>query len=253
MSKDKPNYYAIITADVRYDNRLSDSEKIMYAEITSLSQKNGQCWASNDYFAKLYEVSNSTISRRISKLKKLGYISVEMIYKTNSKVIEKRIIKIDNTYTQNCIGGIRNNDTTPIRKNAQENNTSKSNITSINNNPIVPSEKEQLFNEFWELYPRKINKKKSQSAYNKITKEMHDIIIDDLKKRVNTDLWKKDKGKFVMHPTTYLNGERWNDELVINKSKQVKTVSNKKELTSEQSEELQNEWKRLAEKYSDDS
>lgn len=214
MSRETPSYYAVIIATVRYDNRLSDSEKLLYGEITALSQINGTCWASNEYFARLYDVSISTISRRISNLKKYGYIDVKMIYKDNSKEIDKRIIKIDNTYTQNCIGGIRKSDNTPIRKFDKDSITSKSNTTSINTNPIVPLEKEQQFNEFWEVYPRKTNKKKAMTAYNKISKDTHNFIINDLQKRINTDEWKKENGKYIPYATTYINGERWNDEIV---------------------------------------
>ena len=38
---EQPSYYSIITANVRYDNRLTDSEKLLFAEITSLSNKYG--------------------------------------------------------------------------------------------------------------------------------------------------------------------------------------------------------------------
>lgn len=68
---EKPNYYSILTADVRYDLRLSDSEKMLFAEITSLTQKNGECWAGNKYFSELYGVHEKTISKRISNLKKI--------------------------------------------------------------------------------------------------------------------------------------------------------------------------------------
>lgn len=73
--------------------------------------------------------------------------------------------------------------------------------------------KETMFNEFWELYPRKINKKKSRTAYERISKVNHDLIIEDLTERVQTEEWLKDNGKFIPHPTTYLNGERWFDEM----------------------------------------
>ena len=72
---EQPNYYAIIPACVRYDNRLKPNEKLLYSEITALSNKTGLCFATNKYFADLYEVEIETISRWIRHLKDLGYIS----------------------------------------------------------------------------------------------------------------------------------------------------------------------------------
>ena len=56
-----PSYYAIITADVRYHERLSDSEKLLFAELTALSSKWGYATASNAYLAKLFHTSERTI------------------------------------------------------------------------------------------------------------------------------------------------------------------------------------------------
>ena len=60
--EEKPNYYAIIPAEVRYDKQLKPNEKLLYGEITSLATKTGECWASNNYFADLYEVEPETIT-----------------------------------------------------------------------------------------------------------------------------------------------------------------------------------------------
>lgn len=73
---DKPNYYAIIPASVRYDKRLSASAKLLYGEITALTFKEGFCWASNAYFAKLFGVSPRAVRMMIEKLKKSGHIRV---------------------------------------------------------------------------------------------------------------------------------------------------------------------------------
>lgn len=89
---EKPNYYAIIPANVRYDNELRANEKLLYGEITALSSKYGECSASNNYFAKLYEVRPSAISKWIKDLENKSYIAVE--YFKKNKEIEKRIIKI---------------------------------------------------------------------------------------------------------------------------------------------------------------
>ena len=90
--KENPTYYAVIPANVRYDNKLSSSEKLFYGEITALSSKTGECWASNSYFSKLYDVSPSTISAWVGKLKNFGYINVR--HELNGKEIKRRIIKL---------------------------------------------------------------------------------------------------------------------------------------------------------------
>lgn len=74
---DKPSYYAVIPADVRYAD-IPSSAKLLYAEITCLCNANGYCWASNGYFAELYNVAQTTISEWISILVKGGFLLVEI-------------------------------------------------------------------------------------------------------------------------------------------------------------------------------
>ncbi|MEX1377296.1 MAG: helix-turn-helix domain-containing protein [Eubacteriales bacterium] len=90
----KPNYYAIIPADVRYDKQLSSSEKLLYAEITALTHKEGYCWATNAYFAELYSVDRRTIQRWLDKLKKYKYIKIQLKYVRGTKQVESRKIWI---------------------------------------------------------------------------------------------------------------------------------------------------------------
>jgi hypothetical protein len=114
----KPNYYAIIPSEVRYSN-LKPNAKLLYGEITALSGKLGYCYATNNYFAELYDVSKNTISSWISDLKKLGFITV--IVERNAK---KQIIK-------RCIGITKKMDS-PIHKKMKGNNTSINNTSNIN-------------------------------------------------------------------------------------------------------------------------
>jgi DNA-binding transcriptional ArsR family regulator len=114
--KEKPNYYAIIPANVRYSN-LKPNAKLLYGEITALSNKLGYCFASNTYFADLYSVSKNTVSRWLSDLKKLGFINI-MIERDKSNQITKRII------------GIVKNVDTPIDEKVKVNNTSINNTSN---------------------------------------------------------------------------------------------------------------------------
>ena len=70
----KKAYYAVIPANVRYDDDIPANAKLLYGEITALCNDKGYCLASNDYFAKLYNVSSRSISRWIKSLTDKGYI-----------------------------------------------------------------------------------------------------------------------------------------------------------------------------------
>ena len=103
---EKPNYYGILPADVRYDKNLKPAEKILYSELTALVNVKGYCYASNSYFANLYGVHKKTVGGWIGHLAELGYIKVELILKEGSNEVEERrryivteseIVKKDNS------------------------------------------------------------------------------------------------------------------------------------------------------------
>tara|TARA_A100001201_G_scaffold16947_2_gene19862 strand:+ start:75 stop:716 length:642 start_codon:yes stop_codon:yes gene_type:complete len=118
---DCPSYYAIIPAEVRYSN-LKPNAKLLYGEITSLTHKEGYCFATNNYFATLYKVSKNTVSTWISSLEKSGFINIDMIYK-DKQIVERRI-------TIKNLEGIFKNDERGIIEKNKDNNTS----TNIKNN-----------------------------------------------------------------------------------------------------------------------
>lgn len=143
----KKSYYAIIPAEVRYDEELPPNAKLLYGEITSLCNEKGYCWATNQYFADLYKVSKITVSRWISTLYKKGYIAVETLYKEGTKEIIERHLYIVNTpinknvnrYMQNDLEGINEIVNTSINKNVKDNN--KVINTKINNKLEVSKHK----------------------------------------------------------------------------------------------------------------
>ena len=191
----KPNYYAVIPAIVRYDESLSPSEKLLFAEITALCNTTGECYATNSYFAKLYNKDKVTISRWVSKLKDQGYIHVDYKYVPDSQAIESRIVRIPHN-----VPGI----ITPASKNANgpTSKNAKDNIIKNNNAHV-------LFKAWWDIYNKKVGKKKSLAKWLRLTQEQRDkcmnVIEDFVKYR--SDI------KYRPHPLTYLNGEMWNDEI----------------------------------------
>lgn len=91
---ESPSFYAILTADVRYDKSIPANAKLLFAEITALANKEGYCFASNNYFAKLYEVTPQAISKWVNLLQKAGYIIIDYI--RDGKEIKERHIFVGN-------------------------------------------------------------------------------------------------------------------------------------------------------------
>lgn len=128
--ENKPGYYAVIPSQVRYCEELKYAERLLYGEITSLLNKEGYCFATNRYFADLYNVIPGTVSRWISHLEKLGFIKVNLIKNNKNEVIQRRIYVTDiscrdfmnNTYEQNKQYPYKQFEQYPMSRKAKENN-----------------------------------------------------------------------------------------------------------------------------------
>lgn len=67
------------------------------------------------------------------------------------------------------------------------------------------------FDEFWNQYPRKLAKKRSQMAWRNLNNTDRNAALEALPAHVNA--WRNVDPKHIPHPTTWLHGRRWEDEL----------------------------------------
>lgn len=97
-------------------------------------------------------------------------------------------------------------------------NISKDNISKDNINQDV------AFVAFWEKYPYKVGKKAAWRAWQKVsyTPELGATIMAALEAWNATPQWTKDDGRYIPHPATWINGERWDDEIPAGKKKNTK-------------------------------
>ncbi|MDB6232925.1 helix-turn-helix domain-containing protein [Lactobacillus amylovorus] len=185
----QPSYYSITPAYVRYDKDLKPNEKLLYGEITALSNKFGYCTASNNYFAPLYDVSKETVSRWISHLKKKGYIQVKVI-RAADKTVQQRRIYVSaegEVLTKRSIGYCRK-DQDSIDENVKENITRD--ITTSNN--ISSSSSHSTPSRQNETVDNSVNNSKDQSDEEeaKTNSKMNKLLftIRNFNKTFNHDL-----------------------------------------------------------------
>lgn len=217
----EPQYWAVIPSPVRYDENLTPSEKLLYGEISSLTNKTGYCFAANAYFAELYGLTERTIRRMLADLQEYGYIRIE---DGNGGRLRRRIYAGINPLSpaapnpdknvrepgQKCPG---NPD-----KNVRRNNKY---INQENNPPKAPQGAgadiwdKAAWDRFWAIYPRKVDKAKAIRAWNKLKadRKLMQIMSAALKAQRASEEWRRDNGRAIPYPSTWLNNRRWEDEL----------------------------------------
>lgn len=201
------SYYAIIPANVRYDKELPANAKLLYGEITALCNEKGYCWAGNDYFAKLYQVSKTSVSKWISKLIEQGYITSELIYREGSKEILHRYIRIVNNPTQEKLKRSETKVKEPIQEKLKDNNTVNNTINNTNN--ITNNIDKEILPETQLLITQSYIKIEEANIYNNVILEaLSNYRIDQIQRVIiyilkNTDTEITDK--FAYFKTALFN------------------------------------------------
>lgn len=97
-------------------------------------------------------------------------------------------------------------------------------IPSTQEKPIPPTPKsagkpastraEEVFDDFWSAYPKKVGKEAARKAWAKVKHPIETCgkILLALSWQVRTEQWMKNGGQFIPNPATYLNQGRWMDE-----------------------------------------
>ena len=236
---------AYLPPRVRYDPELSPSAKLLYAEITALAETDGYCWATNQYLAALFSVSEATITRQISQLVARGYLEQRMA--AVAKGSERRVYltdlgltRLESGWIAAVLGVSKNADTPPQQKCGEgcQQKCGPERIDSINViPPIVPQRgrrrveahrdspewKPEAFEKLWKWYPTgelprpapRGNRQRAIKAWDKLRPddELIGVIADALARQAASEQWKAGVG--IPHLSTYLNGygwEGWTDE-----------------------------------------
>lgn len=200
-------YYAVIPATVLFNERLKPNEKLLYALITALSNKEGYCYASNKYLGEKLGVDPVTVSRWLTDLRRNHYVFIDIIRNEKKEIICRKIYPNDVPYRLN-------NQYPYILKNQEGIDEKVKDNIIIDNNINTHTVVKEKFNENVFLYDYEYKKLIEEYGENKANK-----CIEEL------SLYKKSKG--VEYESDYATIKRW----VIIRVEEVesrKNSSNKK-------------------------
>lgn len=146
--------------------------------------------------------SISSLSRRISNIREAGFLETKRI--DNQKLFVKLNSLTDELFFKRNSSVLRTQQ--PPIESCSPNATNQ----YTNNTDQYTKSIHYSFDSFWTLYPKKQDKKKAQIKWDRLPEETRRLIMLDLPKRIVGHKW---QAGFIENPTTYLNGERWEDEI----------------------------------------
>lgn len=162
-----------IPKEVWLDTNLTWVEKILIVEIDSLDKENG-CFASNAYFADFFNLSKNRISKIISSLASKEYITTRTVYRPNTKIVEKRVIKVTKDYRQKLQTPIGKKDDTLLAKTPHPIGGNANTLLAETPHPIGGNDKDNNTNN------NTVNNKDNKTLSSKDEKIPYKEIIDYL-------------------------------------------------------------------------
>lgn len=198
--KDRPSYYSVIPAEVRYCKALGKpTARDLYGEIAALCNKHGYCFATNAYLADLYEIESRSIQNYLSRLEEEGFIYIKhgkqrRIYLTHASKFDPKGLREPAEVVE-----------APSPEPAPEKKKPAKKTGA--------GDYSEDFERFWLAYPRKTGKGAAWQAWLKVNPnaKLVETIITVTGLYAQTPQWKKENGQFIPHPTTFLNQRRFDD------------------------------------------
>lgn len=241
----KPGYYAVIPADVRYDDQLPANAKLLYGEISALSNATGVCTAQDTYLAAPYGFTDRTIRGLLKALETGGYIHTEVLRDPDTGQVSGRNIYLASAFAAKILNDLQ------AEKSAQSSGkdfpvaSGKSFPLYIKNNNIhIPPKPPQggvrpddkpkrrrgeykaqadtlpeRFEGFWKFYreicPAGVNPGNRQDAIKAWDKigpgdDLATLMGKALMRQSKSEDWKRGIG--VPHASTWLNKHMWEDD-----------------------------------------
>lgn len=187
---------------------LSPKEKLVLLKLADNANDDGECWPSKAHIIRHTGLSEASVKRALRDLRDRGLLSVETRWRETGEMASN-LFKLD------FMRGVTQ---TPPRGHMDPTPGGHTDPLTVNkptpNKPKTQCGKphDARFDDFWTEWPkdRRRDKKKAREAWKRKKLDGRaDEIIADVKKRISEDgQWIRG---FVPLPTTYLNGERWED------------------------------------------
>jgi predicted transcriptional regulator len=193
------------------DRGLSSTALKLYIVLARFADwDTGIAFPARDTLAERMDCSEKTVDRAVKELVEAQCIEKE--FRGRYQSARYRVLQVDPRGTKMSI----------VETKVSDEGTKMSSRSDKNVHITITTEQEPLkqeplndistkFDQFWKLYPRKVGKGKARQAFEKALEKTN---IDTILAGVEAYVYHEGYNdmEFIAHPTSWLNGERWDDE-----------------------------------------
>lgn len=205
----RDDFYSVYTW-MTSELRLSGAELALYAIIYGFTKPGSDqdYYGSLSYLATLSGFDRRSVIRCLQSLTQKGLLTKKTSTRNGVKFCEYRAVppKGSDIVSPVVTLDVRGGDT--VSPNNIVNNIKVSKDKSLD----TGAQREAEFEVFWKAYPKKKDKAKARKSFFKVKTPLTTLLAA-LEAQKRTEQWQKDNGQFIPLPTTWLNGERWEDEV----------------------------------------
>ena len=218
------------------------ARKLVLLKLADQANDNGLCWPSYQTIASACEVDRRTVIRHIKQLEKDGFLRVEKTYNkdagknysnryhlTIANGVKKPLVSEDHHPSDKLSPPLVTKGHHPSVKLSPEPINEPISIEpiieSITNDVVISDVVVSIppsFEDFWNLYNKKVGKTKCADKWEKISKSDKELIMKNLPDYLSSI---QDK-QYQKHPLTYLNNESWLDEVITRQPNQLAIKGN---------------------------
>ena len=179
----------------------SSTAKSVYCALATYVDSEGQCYPSIQTLSSDTELHRATVIRAINYLVQHGFVERMSNYCAASTRYQLTIWK----------GELMSNDSRTVRHEVISNIINIDTYISYSRRERLPYEIQE-FLEFWQVYPRRKAKGQSRQAFVRACeKEKASVIIEAA--RLFAKSVRHVEKQYIPYASTWLNGERWEDDL----------------------------------------
>ena len=223
-------------------NRLTPFEEVTFYRLLVNADDYG-CFDAREMFVKsrlfpLRDIKATEVKKTVERLAEVGLINLYTVkgkpYLIINKWAEHQRLRVSRHKfpTPDEADEIRDCDNSPQLAATRHNSppdarTHKETESETETESESESEKrkahEGRFERFWKAYPKKVSKPGAKKAFDKLkpTDELLQTMLTAIERQKGSEQWTKDNGQFIPYPATWLNNNRWEDELTAAKRKSL--------------------------------